>query len=401
MKNIKLITTAAGLLWLMGCESSSVITADLTSPLTAYSTELRDISGETYQSPPEMGSYSKLYLGRENDFYNSRILLKMNRISGGLVTMESLFDSTVNIDSIYIVLQSPDTLVPTEALLDLYYFPTEGDSIFNENETNYLNVISPSGAPIASAGLYQAPPDSNEPVHPILKLSIPQDVLESIADTSESNTTKNRTFCIQPQDSLGELLTFYSRETGADPRLDVYYTVAVNDSTIDTLVQHYYPTQDLSIVVPPASQPSEFSALRVGRAAGFKSILKIDSIVQKIPETALIKKATLNLFVKDTIQSLSKLLIYPLDQDYTPIDSVVTEDNFQILTEYQIYATADSISRISINIKRLLQDYVLDNVANHGLKLLSNNVSPFTTREYFIRQGTETDPYLEVEYVAP
>ncbi len=400
MKYATLLTTA-GILWLVGCESNSAITANLTAPLTAYATEIREIAGATYQSPPEMGTYSKLYLGKTKDYYNSKILLKINRYSAALVAMESLLDSAVTIDSVQLVLQSPDTVVNSDQTLDLFYFPDEGDSVFSENKTNYLNVISSQGTIIASSALYQSPPDSTEPVHPVLNFSVPVEVLRALADTSESSTSKNRTFCIQPQDSLSDLLTFYSRESSVDPRLEVYYTLVVNDSTVDTLVQRFYPNQDLSIVNPPPAGAADFASITVGRAAGFKTVLKVDSIVQRIPATALIKKARLTLFVKDTITTLSKLIVYPLDQEYWPIDSLPTVDDYQILSEYLVYANADSVHKVVIDLKRLVQDYVLDNVGNFGLKLISNNNSPFTTRTYYGVEGTATDPYLEVEYVAP
>ncbi len=109
--------------------------------LNLESQELYDITGQTYQIPPIIGSKTKLYLGEEDGFEYKAMLFSASYISSESYysTISSFLDTSITIDSAFFTIgMSKDTLVDPISF-SMYYFPDQADSIFNESKTHYLN----------------------------------------------------------------------------------------------------------------------------------------------------------------------------------------------------------------------------------------------------------------------
>ena len=92
------------------------------------------ITGFHYQTPPELGNSTLLYLGTDSSgFENPFAIFKVqNNSINTSETFTSLSDSTIEIDSAKFILTFNSDTVETGMIFDLYYFPNTADSIFSE-----------------------------------------------------------------------------------------------------------------------------------------------------------------------------------------------------------------------------------------------------------------------------
>ena len=127
------------------------------------------ITGFHYQTPPELGNSTLLYLGTDSSgFKNPFAIFKVQNNSVTTPqTFSSLSDSTIEIDSAKFILTFNSDTVETGMIFDLYYFPNTIDSVFSESKSNYLNIdeIDLSSEYVSSARLFQKLPDSSEVIY--------------------------------------------------------------------------------------------------------------------------------------------------------------------------------------------------------------------------------------------
>ena len=160
--------------------------------LNLESQELYDISGQTYQIPPIIGSKTKLYLGEEESFQYKVMLFATSYISSEsyYTTLTSFLDTAITIDSAFFTVGVSKDTLENPALFSMYYFPDQGDSIFNESKTHYLNftdVEISSGMFVSSATEESYQVDSTTTKY---RIRFPAEVLfdSTFADTSMNYT---------------------------------------------------------------------------------------------------------------------------------------------------------------------------------------------------------------------
>jgi hypothetical protein len=208
-------------------------------------------------------------------------------------------------------------------IFDLFYFPDDGDSIFSESKSNYLNLTENDlfhGVFVGSSTLSQQEPDSLITTSfPTLSFDIAH-IFDAFSDTSNENI--NRTVMVKPQSNLTEVIAFKSSESGFTyaPQIQVFtHDTAFVDSTgdsvvVDTISHTFISTDDLSIIIPPNGIDENPNNISLGRGMTYKAIIQIpdlDSI--SIPQQAIITQAELSFFyVNDTSQSNFYLQIHPI-----------------------------------------------------------------------------------------
>ena len=107
--------------------------ADLSeAELELEARELYDITGQTYQVPPIIGSKSKLYLGFDEGFEYKAILFETSFISfeSYYSTLASFLDTAITIDSAFFTVEISKDTLEIPATYSMYYFPEKIDSIF-------------------------------------------------------------------------------------------------------------------------------------------------------------------------------------------------------------------------------------------------------------------------------
>ena len=142
MKNIHLTVCFSLLINSFGCLENTIST-DLNNPSMRHDTlSVSSITAFNYQTPPNLGNSTLLYLGTDSSgFENPFAIFKVQSNSiNSPETFDTMMDSTVNIDSAKFILTLNNDTIETGMIFDLYYFPNSGDSIFNETNSNYLNL---------------------------------------------------------------------------------------------------------------------------------------------------------------------------------------------------------------------------------------------------------------------
>ncbi len=190
MKNIHLPFFFCLLIILSACLENTVST-ELNNPSMVHDTlSVSSITGFHYQTPPELGNSTLLYLGTDSSgFQNPFAIFKVqNNSINTSETFTSLSDSTIEIDSAKFILTFNSDTVETGMIFDLYYFPNTADSIFSESKSNYLNIDESDLASeyVSSARLFQKLPDSSEVIYPTLSFNVLH-IIESFIDSSNSN----------------------------------------------------------------------------------------------------------------------------------------------------------------------------------------------------------------------
>ena len=182
MTNIHLPLCFSLLVIFSSCLENTVST-DLNNQGMIHDTlSVSSITGFHYQTPPELGNSTLLYLGTDSSgFKNPFAIFKVQNNSVTTPqTFSSLSDSTIKIDSAKFILTFNSDTVETGMIFDLYYFPNTIDSVFSESKSNYLNIdeIDLTSEYVSSARLFQKLPDSSEVIYPTLSFNVLQ-VIES------------------------------------------------------------------------------------------------------------------------------------------------------------------------------------------------------------------------------
>ena len=378
---------------------------------------VREITGFTYQTPPQLGNSTLLYFGTDsNGFQNPFALFRVSNtsITTPVETLDSFVDTTIEIDSAKFILTFNEDSITTDMIFDLFYFPDDGDSIFSESKSNYLNLTENDlfhGVFVSSSTLSQLEPDSLITTSfPTLSFDIAH-IFDAFSDTSNENI--NRTVMVKPQSNLTEVIAFKSSESGFTfaPQVKVFsHETTFVDSTrdsivVDTISHTFISADDLSIIIPPDIIYENPNNIYLGSGMAYKAVLQIpnlDSI--SLPQQATITKADLSFYyTNDTSQSNFYLQIQPI------IDSISTAElqglllDDPLITEPSLIAVnLSSNGKISLNIREYLQLHHFGYIQNQGLKMeVANTVSPFNTYSFFIGNLDSLAPKLIIHYVAP
>ena len=377
---------------------------------------VRGITGFTYQTPPQLGNSTLLYFGIDsNGFQNPFALFRVssNSITTPVETFASLNDSLIEIDSAKFILTFNEDSITTDMIFDLFSFQEEGDSIFSESESNYLNITENdlNSTYISSSRLSQKESDSlGTTSFPTLSFNV-LEILDSFSDTASEN--RNLTVMIKPKFELTGIFSFKSSESGFTyaPQIQVFtHDTSFVDSTgdsvvVDTISHTFISTNDLSIIIPPDGIDENPNNISLGRGMNYKAILQIpdlDSIL--VPQQAIITQAELSLFyVNDTSQSNFYLQIHPIIDSISIVELQGLLPDDPLETEPSLMAVnLSNNGRISLNIREYLQLHHFGYIKNQGLKIeVANTVSPFNTYSFYNSNVDSLAPKLIIHYVAP
>ena len=404
MKNnhiISIVVIIMSIVMFSGC-TEKTIPYDLSkSNLNIDTVTVSFIEGGTYLAPPLMGSTDGLYFGNSDGFDNLFSLIQFSSLSlSGAIWTHSLIDTAVTIDSLVITFTATEDTLLTTSEFELYYFPEGGDSIFNESESNYLNITDTDvahGIPIGRSVFTQGVLDSTESVYPTLSFKINNiyEIINFIADTAD---TQNRTFMLKNVEPIDNILSVNSRESGAYPIINVHYRV--ND---DTLHSVFFPIKDLTIVQPRELTDIDVNNISVGRATGLKSIIKFDFKDLPIDSTNIVIKSAELIF-----NSISDISFENLE-----INAAILEDSVGVLDYWEIDEDSYSINQdvlmtgifennqLKMEIRSFLQGVNTGSYSNFGLKLYSSTSSdPFKSVNLILDpSNSDNNPYLKIVYV--
>ena len=418
MQNIHLSICFSLLIIISGCLENTV-SADLNNPGMMHDTlSISSIMGFNYQTPPELGNSTLLYLGTDSSgFQNPFALFKVQSNSiNTSETFDSFLDSTVEIDSAKFILTFNSDTIETGMIFDLYYFPNSGDSIFNESNSNYLNLIESelSSEYVSSGRLFQRLPDSTETIYPTLSFNV-LNIIQTFIDSS--NINQNRTLMIKPKFDLSHTLSFKSSESGFAfaPQLHIFthdttYIDSTSDSvSVDTLSHEFISTDDLSIIIPPtvSSVPGQ---LTLGRGLSYKGLIEIsdlDSFLLPLPEQSIITKAELSFhYPFDTTQSNFYLQVQPVSDTihYEQLQGVLLEDPIDVISNILPVVNISNNGKVILNIREYLQLIHFGYVSNYGLKLeVINTSNPFNLYSLYSHSSLidSLNPELLIHYVSP
>lgn len=403
---LRLLLISASILVLFQCKKNP-IPFDLNDPDVFIDTlTVTALSGGTYFSPPLMGSTSALYFGNEDGNESLFSLLRFRNLSlTNTIYTYNLLDDDASMDSLVFTFTALDSnlLVDHPDLIntkfELYYFPQSSDSVFDEDESNYLNLTEAdlsSSVAIGQGHFVEADPDSEDVTYPFLSINVDDldNVLNFIADTID---TQNRTFMLKNIDPLDYTVAIRSRESSEYPVLTAHYQV--NEDTLQSI---FYPIEDVTIIRPRGVTQDDRDYLTVGRASGMKSILQIDlSSIPKDSSTIVFKTA--ELFINSTsLDSLNdwEIIAAVLDtniivENYWEVD----EDEYTIEDETMTGYFEDAL--LGVQIREYLQGYMTGSYENFGLKLyMSSSSDPFKTIHLIVNSEDESlKPYIKVAYV--
>jgi len=418
MKNIHLPVFFSLLIILSACLENTVST-DLNNPGMIHDTlSVSSITGFHYQTPPELGNSTLLYLGTDSSgFENPFAIFKVqNNSINTSETFTSLSDSTIEIDSAKFILTFNSDTVETGMIFDLYYFPNTADSIFSESKSNYLNIDESDLASeyVSSARLFQKLPDSSEVIYPTLSFNVLH-IIESFIDSS--NISFNKTLMIKPKFDLSNALSFKSSESGFSfaPQLhlfthEIVYVDSTSDSVaVDTFSHQFISTEDLSIIVPPivANDPG---LLTLGRGLTYKGLIEIpdlDSLLFPLPDQSIITKAELSFYYPiDTTQSNFYLQVQPVSDSlhYEQLNGILLDDPIEVIPNILPVVNISNNGKVVLNIREYLQLIHFGYVSNYGLKLeVVNTSNPFNLYSIYSHSSLidTLNPKLFIHYVSP
>ena len=391
--------------------------ADLSeAELELEARELYDITGQTYQVPPIIGSKSKLYLGFDEGFEYKAILFETSFISfeSYYSTLASFLDTAITIDSAFFTVEISKDTLEIPATYSMYYFPEKIDSIFSESETHYLNFTETeidAGVLVSTAAEESYDVDTTITRY---RVRFPADVL---FDTTFADTSLNYTLMLKLDDSVDDLNSFYSREYDytqtLTPKLEVFYReftypdsadTAQIDTLIDTLFKSFLTTQDLSIMVPPELTEQDTSYITIGRGKGLRSLIKMDFLdTLQLPKQTSFDKAELTLHIVPDSNISSFSIWAAALKDTVDLSSFVSIDEDDYSVHGTLYSSGSVLNnKVVFNIKDFLQNQYFENVGNLGLKLYANiNNNLQTEVHFYSADHNSLYPKLFIQYVAP
>lgn len=411
-KSAKQLSLFAVLCTMFGCIEEPIPYDLSDTDLFLDTLSIQTFESTTFQSPPEMGTVSNLYLGKGNGFSNQYILIKLSSTNTSRnVEMHELDDSSFVVDSTFLKVWYYADSIDITSAFQLSYFPTAGDSIFAEYLSHYLDPsyseLSALAVNIAQTALVQDSVDTlvEDPTPPYLYFPITSSVVQDLADT----TLANYTFMLTSVDSLDSRIGFESREGGTTttPRYSVFYRYTSTDTlgvtTTDTTSTSFLTVADLSFTQPPGVVETDSLNLTIGRANGFKSLLKLEIDSLDFPANTTLRKAELAFEIEegDSLDGF-KVVGYPLEstpQAFTY--QVLNEDTYSTGTSYFISGTV-SDGLITLDLKNYIHGIIHGKIQNNGIKLYSSITNdPYKMLHLEIANPDSINPVLKVQYVYP
>ncbi len=378
-------------------------------------TLLVNVNTLTYRIPPAMGSFSYLYFGTDSTYECPFSLVNMGFYSSDYEISFLTLDTTavVSIDSLYFYLFYQDTLLP-DNLYEYYItdipLAAQGgvDSVFNEGSSNYTNLDMDM-----IHGRMQEPLASTTMVidsiytYPYLKFDITDSarrIISNFADTTEGTT--NRTFILWRAEPEAGRQRFRSTEMSSyKPRMKI--TFQSDDSNeIDTLTYTFNGGTDVTVVIPPDISTIDTTTISIGTALGVRSIVYLDYDSTFLPPEALVRSARLILWKDDVSENDTSFTVglYAIDTAEITSYNYVEYDEDPYDSQMELPDGTEDEGIVELETRILMQNVILDQYDNYGMKLYSTTANnPFTT--YHFHNGASADsakhPRLEVIYVMP
>jgi hypothetical protein len=159
----------------------------------------------------------------------------------------------------------------------------------------------------------------------------------------------------------------------------------------------------LSFTQPPGVVETDSLNLTIGRANGFKSLLKLEIDSLDFPANTTLRKAELAFEIEegDSLDGF-KVVGYPLEstpQAFTY--QVLNEDTYSTGTSYFISGTV-SDGLITLDLKNYIHGIIHGKIQNNGIKLYSSITNdPYKMLHLEIANPDSINPVLKVQYVYP
>ena len=400
-----LIIIASLAMLLFQCQKNP-IPYDLSDSILKVDTiSVSNIKGSTYLSPPLIGDTEAIYFGNKDGFVNKYSLLKYSPISASEAFWTyDLPDTNLTVDSLIFAFSAMDTIIPTDAKFELFYFPAGGDSVFSEDESNYLNFTdaeAESGVSIGQTSFIIDKSDSAQSEYPQLRFKVDERVMvdDLVTFISDTNDVENRSFLLKNIDTIEDsIISIRSRESQDYPIMLVYYTIEDNQ-----FYSVFFPLQDVTIVEPRPISDIDKTHISVCRAAGLKALIHLDlSQVPQDSNTMVIKDAEL-FFNSTSVDSLDDFQI----RSTVLVESVgilsyheVPLDEYEI--ENDIYMTGNfEYNQMEMELRQFIQGLMTGSYKNYGLKLYSPDYNdPFKTVNLIIDSDVPNqNPMIKITYV--
>ncbi len=414
---MKYIPVKTHVLWLVlvalsvSCNEEPIPYGSSDTSINIDTLTVSSIYGRSYQIPPQMGNSTKLYLGRKGEYESPLTLIEIYSRSSGIPSnmFSSFLDSTITIDSAVFSISLAQDSIPTTSTFSLFYFPTGGDSLFHETQSNYRNLseseLLADAQLIGQEPLVEVFVDSTTIIPPKLTYRLSREVIDYLADTSEVND--NRTFLLKADDVLDVMIPFVSRETGNGPGITLYYRRFLVNSEGDTLTDTsrvtFLARKDMSLIIPGELTDRDTTLISIGRAKGLNAIIQIDLDPLTLPELTVIKSAELVFnSSEDSLADNFGIIAYPLvDTVDVTAFRIYETDPYAVDPAYPMSAVLSG-GRLKIQIRSFLQAIHFDRISNLGIKFIPNSTNdPFQVVHFQTNEQDSLTPYLKIQYVAP
>tara|TARA_Y100001980_G_C14530978_1_gene306946 strand:+ start:425 stop:1648 length:1224 start_codon:yes stop_codon:yes gene_type:complete len=376
------------------------IESDFESNLTIDTLTINNLNISNYSVAPNLATNERLYIGEKNGIHIPFSFIKI----GSSNYWSYYNDSTINLDSVQFKLYFEDSSKSSDlGPLELYFSP---DSQFNENLSTYLDYegFSVSGwHPLGNPMVLDKTDSSDLYTHSELVWRI--DSLMSLL--SDSGVT--RTFALKFADSDSNFMELFSEEASIeekDPKVVLFYRRTITSATdsiiIDTLSNSIYSSADLSIFDPRNVEDS-FNFNKLSNGAGKRAVLMFPFADSSLPKGSVIRSADLIIpIVLENISEDFRIIIDPIENDsmsYFDSSNVFSEDPFTgVGYPYRLSNIPDS-SEYVVSIKNILQNIILENEYNYGLKIVSEEKNNPFESILFLSNDSLRSPKIEIIYI--
>ena len=408
--NINILNTTlgvciVGLLALSACEEAAIPVGVDNTPITLDTISFPVVKAIAYQSPPEMGRTEYLYFGKQDGFDFQYNLIKFDSTSVTANTPFSYFnDSLVVVDSLRLSLRFDKDSITSDAEFQLRYFPSGGDSVFNELESNYLNFNQAIASEIISTAQMEADSIDTNKTEVYLNFTLDSSIVNAFRDTSVLEY--NRSFLVELANESSESFYFHSTDiqAGIKPELTVFYRQFLSDTVVlDTTSRSYLAVADISIITPAPISFEDSTTLSVSIGKGLKSIVFVDMGDWTLPSKSIISSAQIifNRVESDSIAQF-KVISHPMTSEgiYERFTSFMDDPYDEDLNFFTSTALIDNV--LKINHRKAATEIGHKNFTNFGFKLQSSfNNDPFTTVQFYGINNTDSYPVMRVIYVLP
>ncbi len=381
--------------------SEDPIQADLSNNNLSLDTLLlKNVSGFTYQIPPDISSYKKLYIGNNQNFQFPSTLLKFPSTG-----WDTFLDSSVTIDSIFLKVYSDDSLLSNNVGLNLNFV---SDSIFSESNSDVANLSDLDFSNWDNIGIpnVSVRSDTSDTISFFQESILSWDLMQQLTfliDTANYHRTFSLSFSEESGSSFIEL---YSREYSAgslDPKIEIYYRSLNSSNTgetlIDTLTRIVYVSEDISTINNPSLNEDVNNIIMLNRGRGYRSIINIPFDSLSLPSSSIIRYANLFLYQKDSLDSYS-IRMEPL------VGNLINDQ--QLIFDYDPYENLGAHfsnsstleGKLKISLKSYFQSILMvDTLRNVGMKFYSSiNNSLFDTVKFDLDNDLNR---VEILYASP